>query len=71
MAVASQLVAPSSAVEGNTPTCNEWKRKVVDNIKAEQSCKFKVDPLMKKLALEIEAMRWKRDKMIMRGQRKE
>lgn len=57
MVIASQRLAPSTTAEGITPACDEWKRKVVDIIEAEESCKFKVDPLMTKAMLEIEAMR--------------
>jgi len=45
------------ATKSITPACHECKRNVVDNIVVNQSCKFKVDPLMKKAALEIEAVR--------------
>jgi len=44
------MVASSqqAAVEGSTPACHEFKRKVVGNIEVEQSCKFKVDLVIKK-----------------------
>lgn len=41
METMSQQVAPSAAKEGITPTCNKYKRKVVDIVKVEQSCKLK------------------------------
>jgi len=68
MEMASQQAAPSAVVEGSTPTHNECKRKVVDNIEAEKRCKFKEDPLMMKATLEIEAMRWRHDMNIVRRQ---
>ena len=57
MTMKSQQVAPSTVVEGSRPVCDKCKRKVVDITKAEHSCKFKVDPLVMKETLEIEAMR--------------
>ena len=57
--------APSLAVaEGNKPTHDKGKRKVVDSTKTDQSCKFKVDPLVLKAYLEIEAKRKKQNKRI-------
>lgn len=41
MALASQWATPSTVVEGSTLACDKWKRKVVDNTKVEQGCKFK------------------------------
>lgn len=57
MATTLQQVTPSEVADGSTPARDECKRKVVGSTKAEQSCKFKVDPLVMKVALEIEAMR--------------
>ena len=57
MEMASQQATPSATTEGNTPTHDECKRKVVDNIEVEQRCKFEADPLVRKVFLEIEAMR--------------
>ena len=57
METTSQRLAPSATVEHNTPRRDENKSMVVDSVEAEQTYNFKVDPLMKKSALEIEAMR--------------
>ena len=57
MGTTSKHAAPSAVAECMKPTRDEFKRKVVDSIEAEKSCKFKVDPLTTKAALEIEAMR--------------
>lgn len=43
--------------EGSIPTCNKGKRKVVDIAEVKQRYKFKEDPLIMEVALEIEAMR--------------
>ena len=51
----SQREASSTTVEGNTLSHDKGKRKVVDNAEEEQSRKFKVEPLVMKEALEIEA----------------
>lgn len=60
--VASQQVALSIVAEGNKPMHDKGERKVVDNAGAEQSRKFKEDPLVMKAALEIEAKRWQHDR---------
>lgn len=57
MEVESQQATPSTAAEGVTLVSDECKRRVVDSIEAEQSYKFKVDPLMTNTTLETEAMR--------------
>lgn len=55
--------APIAVVtEVNIPTRNKGKRKIVDDEEAEQRCKFKVDPLVQKVALSIEAKRQQRDR---------
>jgi len=43
--------------EGSRPAHDQDRRKVVDSAGAEQRCKFKIDPLVMKEALEIEAKR--------------
>lgn len=57
MVIVSQQVEPSATTEGSTRACNECKRKVVDKTEVEKSCEFKVDPLVTKESLKIEAMR--------------
>lgn len=56
MAMTSHQEAPLIAAEGSTPACGECKKKVVDNMEAEQNCKFKENPLVMKSTLEIETM---------------
>ena len=41
MIVASQRETPSVVAEGSVLAYDKWKRKVVDNIEVEQSCKLK------------------------------
>lgn len=53
----SQRVATSVATKGNGPTLEKGKRKVVENTKAEQSYKFKANPLVLRVAFDIEAKR--------------
>ena len=65
----SQRVASSTVVEGSRPVLDRGKRKVIDSAEAEQSCKFKEDPLVLRAALDIEAKRRKCDKRIAQRQR--
>ena len=50
-------ISQQEIVEGNTLSHDECKRKVVDDTKTKKSYEFKENPLVKKEALEIEAMR--------------
>lgn len=69
MVVASQQVAPSTAVEGSRSACDKGKRKVVDSAEAKKNCKFTTYSLVMKVALEIEANRRQHNKMITQRQR--
>ena len=53
----------ATTTDSNIPTCDKGKRKIVDNAEAEKSCKFRVDLLVEKVTLEIEAKRKQRDRM--------
>lgn len=57
MAAASQRTTPSLTAEGSTPTCDECRRKVINNTEVEKNCEFKENPLVTKATLDIEAMR--------------
>lgn len=59
--LAVQRVATS---QRNRPTLDKGKRKFVDSVEVEQSYKFKVDPLVLRVALEIEEKRRQRDRRI-------
>lgn len=53
----------------NIPVRDKGKRKIVDNMEEQQSCKFQADPLVQKEALEIEAKMQQCDKRNMQRQR--
>ena len=55
--VTSHREPSSVAAKGNRPAHDKGNIKVDDNIEVEQSLNFKVDPLMFKKALDIEAKR--------------
>ena len=42
------------AVEVNIPMRDKGKRKIVDHMEEEKSCKFREDPLIEKVAMAIE-----------------
>lgn len=44
-------------VEANIIVCNEGKRKIVNRMEEEQSCKFQADPLVEKVTFAIERKR--------------
>lgn len=54
---ASQISPSSAIVEGNIPACEKVNKKVDDSAEAKQSHRFKADPLVMKVALDIEAKR--------------
>jgi len=53
--VASRRETPTTAVEVNILTHDKGKRKIVDSVEAEKSCKFMAGPLVEKATLAIEA----------------
>lgn len=52
-----QRVASLEIAKGSRHACDKGKRKVADNTEAKQSCKFKEDPLVLRVALDIKAKR--------------
>ncbi len=59
--VASRRALGATIAQVNISVHDKDKRKTVDNMEEEQSCKFLVDPLMQKVALAIEAKMQQRD----------
>lgn len=63
--LAKKKPAKSLAIaDGSRPVDDKWKRKVVDSAEAEQSYKFKENPLVMKVTLENEAKRQQHDRRI-------
>lgn len=50
------------AIESKIPLHDKGKRKIFDRMEEEKSYKFRVDPLVEKASLAIEAKRQQRDK---------
>lgn len=56
-------------IEVNILVHDKGKRNIVNNAEVEQSCKFRIDPLVQKAALEIEAKRKHHDRRTMQRKR--
>ena len=50
----SQIALEPTAVEVNIPVRDKGKRKIVDHMVEEKSCKFRADPLVEKETMAIE-----------------
>ena len=58
-AIAAKVAA---AAEVSIPVHNKGKRKIVDHMEEEKSCKFRVYPLVEKAAMAIEEKRQQHNK---------